>query len=905
MIGVTDRALTSLQLRLATAVAETLRVPPASLRVTDSFAALGMDSLMAVELTAAIDAALGIELPMTAVHEYSNVESLSGFIERGASETSHDALVARMMADAVLPDDIMPARDGRARLTRNARHVLLTGATGFVGAFLLRALVDETDAVVHCLVRLGDGTPGRAEGSFFRDAALRARLERHLLSYGLWDDELAGRVRIVSGDLSAPRLGMSDDDYDWLATNADAIYHAGADVNWVQGYDALRAVNVIGTREVVRLACHRVATPVHFVSSVGVAHSTTGPRHVDERTDALAASNGLRLGYAQSKCVAEALVRAAGDRGLPVTIIRPALVSGDSRTGRSNVDDLIARFIAGCIRMHAAPDLDWRLDCVPVDEVAGAIVRLARAHEHGVSVAHIIAERPRHWRECVLWMRLSGYDVELLPYREWTEVLRATDDATHPLHPLRSFFLHTIAAEDHLTLPELFEEHRRAHVGGAATRRTLERLGNPSRALDFHVLSRYFDDFVLKGVIPDTSARRSAPASTTRALDVYAYAPRLVPNLREWTGDPSLQVESLVTTPLPSDDSIVAELTSWRAGTRAGLYRAVASCSGAAARTVPLFVKSKPADRQVIEVAEGVAALASPALGETVTRFRDHLGLTNSHIREIALYEQPDRRLRDHAPRVFAAHRDDNERSWTLILESVDDAVLINAADTTARWIDAAIDAALVGLAKIHSVWYGRTAELARQPWMAPGRDAHQRVEMMPLWSALADHAAQRSSAWGDARLRRLHAQLVADVSSWAAELDAQPLTLIHNDFNPRNIAIRRAGDELKLCAFDWELATVGVPQRDVAELFAFVLPPDAPLATVSHWLERSRSLLEVETGTRIERAAWSRGFNAALCDLLVDRLSFYAMIDRVRPQQFLPRVVRSWSNLHRYYPWS
>ena len=68
--------------------------------------------------------------------------------------------------------------------------------------------------------------------------------------------------------------------------------------------------------------------------------------------------------------MAEALVREAGARGLPVTIMRPSLVTGDaSRGGRSNIDDLTSRFIAGCIRMRAAPDLDWRMDCVPVDDV--------------------------------------------------------------------------------------------------------------------------------------------------------------------------------------------------------------------------------------------------------------------------------------------------------------------------------------------------------------------------------------------------------------------------------------------------------------------------------------------------------------------------------------------------------
>ena len=263
-----------------------------------------------------------------------------------------------------------------------------------------------------------------------------------------------------------------------LPGEVDAIVHAAADVNWVHGYESLRDANVLGTRELLRLACDGTPKPLHFVSSTSVCHSTIGPKSVDERADVFAGVDGLRLGYAQSKCVAESLVREAGARGLPVTIVRPSLVTGDaSRGGRSNVDDLTSRFIAGCIRMRAAPDLDWRMDCVPVDDASRAIVRLALAHEGGTGIHHVTSARPRHWRECVLWMRLRGYDVELLPYAEWAEMLRVTDDASHPLYALRSFFLRRVSGEGELTLPELFEESRRSQVESTRSTRALGRHG--------------------------------------------------------------------------------------------------------------------------------------------------------------------------------------------------------------------------------------------------------------------------------------------------------------------------------------------------------------------------------------------------------------------------------------------
>jgi thioester reductase-like protein len=82
----------------------------------------------------------------------------------------------------------------------------------------------------------------------------------------------------------------------------------------------------------------------------------------------------VHLGYAQTKIVAEALVREAGRRGLPIAIYRPSLIAGDTGTGAFNADDLLTLLIRGCIRMGLAPDLDWALDCEPVDVVSAGIL---------------------------------------------------------------------------------------------------------------------------------------------------------------------------------------------------------------------------------------------------------------------------------------------------------------------------------------------------------------------------------------------------------------------------------------------------------------------------------------------------------------------------------------------------
>ena len=107
----------------------------------------------------------------------------------------------------------------RATRRRRAR-LLLTGATGFLGAHLLRTLLAETDAEVLCLVR-DRGSDGESQ----------QRVRRNLERYRLWDDTFGSRTQTVTGDLSQPSLALAADVRATLGSAVDAIYHAAADVN--------------------------------------------------------------------------------------------------------------------------------------------------------------------------------------------------------------------------------------------------------------------------------------------------------------------------------------------------------------------------------------------------------------------------------------------------------------------------------------------------------------------------------------------------------------------------------------------------------------------------------------------------------------------------------------------------
>lgn len=208
---------------------------------------------------------------------------------------------------------------------------------------------------------------------------------------------------------------------------------------------------------------------------------------------------------------------------------------------------------------------------------------------------------------------------------------------------------------------------------------------------------------------------------------------------------------------------------------------------------------------------------------------------------------------------------------------------------------------AIRGLASLHAIWFGREAELRCTPWIGHVPSAVSMVEMSDLWSALAEHAAPAFSSWADPAIAAIQRRLIAEIGEWWPDMERGPRTLIHHDFNPRNICLRPGPRALRLCAYDWELATIGAPQRDLAELLCFVLPPDAPAAEIALWMEHHRRALSIETGSPIDPALWRLGFRAAVYDLLVNRLAMYALVHRIRRQTFLPRVVRTWRRLYEY----
>jgi len=330
--------------------------------------------------------------------------------------------------DRILPEEICPEGSPTKTLPR---RILLTGATGFLGAFLLNELLQQTDAEIICLIR--------AESQ----AAGWQRLNTTLHNYSIWQADFSPRITVQLGDLAQPLLGLSTRDFQVLAESIDAIYHNGAWVHHVSPYSLLRGTNVLGTREILRLACQHHPKPLHFTSTLSVLPLTPPPGqsrlYEDDPLDRYPAPAG---GYNRTKWVAEQLVAQASDRHLPVTLYRPGPISGHSQTGVFNPNDFLYRLMQGYIHLGSAPQGAMPLDILPVDYVSKAIVHLSQNPQSQGKAFHLIHPQPASSDGLFAACRTAGYPIQRVPYHQWYDQLSAIAQGTdnHPLYPLVSLF---------------------------------------------------------------------------------------------------------------------------------------------------------------------------------------------------------------------------------------------------------------------------------------------------------------------------------------------------------------------------------------------------------------------------------------------------------------------------------
>ncbi|KAH8730466.1 hypothetical protein GQ44DRAFT_673249 [Phaeosphaeriaceae sp. PMI808] len=403
---------------------------------SDSFFDLGGHSIIAQQLFFKIRQEWkDIDVPMTTIFQYPTLRGFSSNIDQAMDPIGLRLDTAEAIEDD--PEDEAYSADARDLATHlqgfktreplkpgEEIHTFLTGATGFLGAYILRDLLSRSGKVT-ALVRAKDA-----------DAAL-SRVQQTCQAYGIWEDSWGSRLETLTGDLGKPNFGLSADTWNRLADSVDVVIHNGALVHWVLPYSRLRGPNVSSTMTALAMCAVGKAKKFGLVSSTSVLDTdyfiklseqslAAGGAGVPEADDLEGARKNLGTGYGQSKWAAEYLTRQAGTKGLSGCVIRPGYVLGDPEYGTTNTDDFLVRILKGCIQLKSRPDITNTINMVPVTHVARVVVASSfNPPITPLGVAQITSHPRITFNEFLGSLENFGYNVPLVPYPQWKAAMES------------------------------------------------------------------------------------------------------------------------------------------------------------------------------------------------------------------------------------------------------------------------------------------------------------------------------------------------------------------------------------------------------------------------------------------------------------------------------------------------
>jgi amino acid adenylation domain-containing protein/thioester reductase-like protein len=439
------------ELKLRDVFIEVMGLQEAEIVLESSFISLGGDSVAAMQVVSRCRQ-IGVSMSVVDILRSKTIAELAAIIQsqrNGATSGKLPLQIEEMVdwhTEAALSlgmHDLAVA--SAAKVRDKPIEILLTGSTGFLGNRILQKLVSSQDVSrIHCVaVRLeGQGT-----------SRMNPVQSEKVITY--------------TGDLELPRLGLSDDEYRLLET-CDAIIHCGAQVSYVQAYEALRGSNVQSTKELAQLAL-TYGIPIHFVSTIGVTRlskqDTAGEGSValylpDDRGSGYTAS-----GYVASKWVSEVfLENVSREFGLPVHIHRPSSIIGPGAPSM----DIVNNLLQFSRKMRVAPKFTgWKghVDAVEVDAVAANIVssvmeplrQSSKPSPMGVRYIHESGQLVLPFDGVKQYMeREEGAEFQTVSTSEWVQLA-----LKNGMNELVAEYLNSVEQDGDLPSMPLFETSRR------------------------------------------------------------------------------------------------------------------------------------------------------------------------------------------------------------------------------------------------------------------------------------------------------------------------------------------------------------------------------------------------------------------------------------------------------------
>ena len=441
---------TSLQLDLVNLFQDNLSITP--IGINDNLFDLGATSISVAKLSIKISKLFCVNISSQIIYQYPTINQICNYINSLSKYNISSNIVYENNVvgknfnkklqndidnysfdkDPILQCDELKIFKNDILPFEKQDNVLITGATGFLGAYLVNDLLKNKEKI-YCLVRCKHEEIGLK------------RIRENMEKYKLWKFDYQDRLIIVPGDLQLEFFGLSIENYNILCKTIDVIYHNAAMVNYITNYNSHRLTNVIGTFNIIKLAISIKLKKINFVSTIAVFGPYfyfTGSDLINEHTCLDTSITALKydMGYSQSKWVAEKLLLSFSSLGLPLSIFRPGFIMGDSITGSSNTDDFMHSLIKGCIHSNSYPLLySQRKEFVPVDYVSSVISFISSSSSSSSLCFHIVP--PSSSPDLISTFNsisLLGYNLSALDYSSWVNSLISSSSPS--LSPFLSLF---------------------------------------------------------------------------------------------------------------------------------------------------------------------------------------------------------------------------------------------------------------------------------------------------------------------------------------------------------------------------------------------------------------------------------------------------------------------------------
>jgi len=277
-----------------------------------------------------------------------------------------------------------------------------------------------------------------------------------------------------------------------------------------------------------------------------------------------------------------------------------------------------------------------------------------------------------------------------------------------------------------------------------------------------------------------------------------------------------------------------------------------------------------------------IAASIDPDLSDLLWKSKRNLEYHKSHLKEIALNEFLEEEKFFNKPAYFGKHIDDKREIFFLIQEFLDfsNMKIANSENHPEQWDKEDVLSCITAITKFHQNSKSTTVKNLQEfkPWKST-------VLYKKLLSLIIAQSTQKNV------ITTLN-QLMNEIDDLEHEASCIHLkkTVIHNDFNPRNIAIKKEGTPI---IYDWELAMVDFPHRDIIELLSFILPENFTKEELLFYLKFHFNLY----GSQLWKE-WLRAYKYSLKVYIISRVSFYEVSGIVVKYDFSNRILNTAINM-------